>query len=34
MKVFDLNLLVCVPKIPLEGIVSQLFNLGLSFHFM
>ena len=31
---FKMKLSVHVLKIPLEGTVSQIFDLGLSFHFM
>ena len=34
MYCFDLRFSVCALEILLEGSVSQIFDLGLSFHFM
>ena len=34
MRVLDLTLSLWVPKVLIEGSVSQIFDLGLSFYFM
>ena len=34
IEVFDLNFSMYALKVPLEGSVSQIFDLGLNFYFM